>query len=52
MAQLLFKSISERQDEVTSHYKPVPPGISTAVAARMLNNGAAAGEKNVQSAKR
>ncbi|MGC2259694.1 MAG: hypothetical protein WA594_15405, partial [Candidatus Sulfotelmatobacter sp.] len=44
---LLFKSISEQQDEVTSHYKPVPPGVSMAAAARMLNNGAAARELNV-----
>jgi hypothetical protein len=39
---LIFKSIGEEQDEETSHYKPAPPGITPAVAAKMLNDGAVA----------
>lgn len=36
---LIFKSISEQQDEETSHYKPAPPSITLAAAETMLNNG-------------
>jgi hypothetical protein len=36
---LIFKSISEQQDEVTDHYKPAPPPLTLADAERMLNDG-------------
>lgn len=36
---LIFKSISEDQDEETSHYKPAPRAISPQQALRMLKNG-------------
>lgn len=36
---LFFKSISEQQDEVTSHYKPTPPSLTLRQAADMLNDG-------------
>jgi len=39
---LLFKSISEDQDEETSHYKPVPQSITLAEAETMLNDGTVA----------
>jgi hypothetical protein len=39
---LIFKSISEQQDEVTSHYRPTPKSLSLEAAAQMLKDGAAA----------
>ena len=36
---LIFKSISEEQDEETSGYKPAPPSITPAKAAKMLSDG-------------
>jgi hypothetical protein len=36
---LIFKSISEQQDEVTDHYKPAPPSLTLADAEKMLNDG-------------
>jgi hypothetical protein len=33
---LIFKSISEEQDEETSHYRPTPPGMTLQKAAAML----------------
>ena len=36
---LIFKTISEDQDEETSHYKPSPAGITLQQAEKMLNNG-------------
>ncbi len=39
---LIFKSIGEQQDEVTSHYHPTPQHLSLAAAAQMLKDGAAA----------
>ncbi|MGH9615849.1 MAG: hypothetical protein ACRD28_03835 [Acidobacteriaceae bacterium] len=39
---LIFKSISEQQDEVTSDYKPSPPAITLAEAAKMLIDGTVA----------
>jgi len=36
---LIFKSISEQQDEVTDHYKPAPPSLTLAAAEKMLNDG-------------
>lgn len=41
---LIFKSISEQQDEETSDYKPSPPSITLAEAAKMLNDGTVAKE--------
>ncbi len=41
---LLFKSIREQQDETTSHYKPVPHGLTLAAAAKMLSDGSVARE--------
>jgi hypothetical protein len=39
---LIFKSIGEEQDEVTSHYHPTPQSLSLADAAKMLKDGTAA----------
>jgi hypothetical protein len=39
---LIFKSIDEQQDEVTSHYRPTPPSLTLADAAKMLKDGTAA----------
>jgi hypothetical protein len=36
---LIFKSISEQQDEEISHYTPAPKSITLATAEKMLNNG-------------
>jgi len=36
---LIFKTISEDQDEETSHYKPTPPGTTLQQAEKMLNDG-------------
>lgn len=36
---LIFKSISEQQDEETSNYKPVPPSTTLSAAEKMLNDG-------------
>ena len=44
---LIFKSISEQQDEETSHYKPAPKSITLAQAAKMLNDGDVAKELGV-----
>jgi hypothetical protein len=38
---LIFKSISEEQDEVTSHYHRTPASLSLADAAKMLKDGSA-----------
>ena len=39
---LIFKSIGEQQDEVTSHYHPTPPSLTLEAAAKMLQDGSAA----------
>jgi hypothetical protein len=39
---LIFKSIDEEQDEVSSHYHPTPSSLSLADAAKMLKDGTAA----------
>lgn len=39
---LIFKSIGEEQDEVTSHYHPTPSSLSLEAAAKMLKDGSAA----------
>jgi hypothetical protein len=39
---LIFKSIGEEQDEVTSHYHPTPPSLSLEAAAKLLKDGSAA----------
>ncbi|HEY3987774.1 MAG TPA: hypothetical protein VGM02_00640 [Acidobacteriaceae bacterium] len=39
---LIFKSIGEEQDEVTSHYHPTPSSLSLEAAAKMLKEGTAA----------
>lgn len=39
---LIFKSISEEQDELTSHYHQTPPSLSLEAAAKMLKDGTAA----------
>jgi hypothetical protein len=39
---LIFKSIGEQQDEVTSDYRPTPKSLSLDAAAQMLKDGAAA----------
>jgi hypothetical protein len=38
---LIFKSIGEEQDEITSHYRPTPKSLSLGAAAEMLKNGTA-----------
>jgi hypothetical protein len=45
---LIFKSISEEQDEVTSNYHPTPPGLGLEDAAKMLKDGSAAKTLQVQ----
>ncbi len=44
---LIFKSINEQQDEVTSDYKPAPKSITLQEAAKMLNDGTVARELGV-----
>lgn len=39
---LFFKSISEQEDETTSHYKRTPAGLTLEQAAQMLTSGEAA----------
>jgi hypothetical protein len=39
---LIFKSIGEQQDEVTSDYRPTPASLTLAAAAKMLKDGSAA----------
>jgi hypothetical protein len=39
---LIFKSIGEEQDEVSSHYHPTPQSLSLDAAAKMLKDGTAA----------
>jgi hypothetical protein len=39
---LIFKSIGEQQDEVTSHYRPTPASLTLTAAAQMLKDGSAA----------
>lgn len=38
---LIFKSIGEEQDEITSHYHPTPKSLSLQAAAKMLKDGTA-----------
>lgn len=38
---LIFKSIGEEQDEITSHYRPTPKSLSLEAAAKMLKDGTA-----------
>jgi hypothetical protein len=45
---LIFKSITEEQDEETSHYHRTPAGLSLEDAAKMLKNGSAAKTLQVQ----
>jgi len=45
---LFFKSISEQEDEVTSHYKRAPAGITLEQAAQMLTSGQAARDIGLQ----
>jgi hypothetical protein len=45
---LIFKSIGEEQDEVTSHYHPTPAGLSLEDAAKILKDGSAAKTLQVQ----
>jgi hypothetical protein len=44
---LIFKSISEQQDEQTSHYKPAPASITLPEAEKILNDGTVARELGV-----
>jgi hypothetical protein len=44
---LIFKSISEQQDEQTSHYKPAPASITLPAAEKMLKDGTVARELGV-----
>lgn len=44
---LIFKSISEQQDEQTSHYKPAPASITLPEAEKMLKDGSVARELGV-----
>jgi hypothetical protein len=45
---LIFKSITEDQDEETSDYKPSPQGITPAEAEKMLNDGSVAKKLGVE----
>ena len=38
---LIFKSIGEEQDEITSNYRRTPPSLSLEAAAKMLEDGSA-----------
>jgi hypothetical protein len=44
---LIFKSISEQQDEQNRHYKPAPASITLSEAEKMLNDGTVARELGV-----
>ncbi len=44
---LIFKSINEQQDELTSDYKPAPKSITLAEAAKMLSDGTVAKELGI-----
>ncbi len=48
---LIFKSISEQQDEETSDYKPVPQSITLVEAAKMLNDGTVAKDLSISQTK-
>ncbi len=45
---LIFKSIDEQQDEITSDYKPSPQGITLEEAEKMLNDGSVAKKLGVE----
>ncbi|MGC1783164.1 MAG: hypothetical protein WA708_11645 [Acidobacteriaceae bacterium] len=45
---LIFKSISEQQDEETSDYKPAPESITLAEAEKMLNDGTVAKDLGIE----
>ncbi len=44
---LIFKSINEQQDDVTSDYKPVSPALTLERAAKMLTDGTVAKELGI-----
>lgn len=44
---LFFKSISQQEDEITSHFRPTPPNLQLEQAARQLNDGTIARELGV-----
>ncbi|MGC1782723.1 MAG: hypothetical protein WA708_09405 [Acidobacteriaceae bacterium] len=46
---LIFKSISEQEDETTSNYKPTPPSLTLSQAVQMLQDGTVAKEIGVAS---
>jgi hypothetical protein len=48
---LLFKSISEQEDEVTSDYKLTPPNLTLSQALQMLNDGTIAKELGISAPK-
>ncbi len=45
---LIFKSINEQEDEITSDYKPTPSSTTLTQAVQMLKDGEIAKELNVQ----
>ena len=46
--ELIFKSISEEQDEETSHYKPAPRSITSNDAEKKLNDGTVAKQLGIK----
>lgn len=44
---LFFKSISQQEDEITSHFRPTPANLQLGQAARQLNDGTIARELRV-----
>jgi hypothetical protein len=45
---LIFKSITEDQDEETSNYRPTPPSTTLKQAEKMLNDGEVAKDLGVK----
>ena len=45
---LFFKTIGDQEDEVTSHYRPVPQGIDIDKAAQMLRDGSVARQLHIE----
>lgn len=45
---LFFKTIGDQEDEVSSDYRPVPPGVDLSKAAQMLRDGQVAHELHAE----
>ena len=49
---LIFKSISQQEDEVSSHYKATPAGLTLRQAARMLTDNTIAKELGLENSEK